>query len=65
MNNSGSGGGGAGTDTGNGTNYAGGNGGSGLVVIRYPGLPRGTGGVITSTGTYTIHTFYSSSTYVA
>jgi hypothetical protein len=53
--NSGGGGGG-----GTGTSDAGGNGGSGIVIIRYLGSARATGGSITSSGGYTIHTFTSS-----
>jgi hypothetical protein len=40
-------------------------GGSGIVVIRYAGAQRGTGGTVTSSGGYTIHTFTSSGTYTA
>ena len=36
------------------------NGNSGLVVIQYPGNQKATGGTITSSGGYTIHTFTSS-----
>lgn len=43
----------------------GGTGGSGIVVIRYAGAQRGTGGTITSSGGFTIHTFTSSGTYTA
>ena len=43
----------------------GGNGGSGIVIISYLGSQRGTGGTVTSSGGYTIHTFTSSSTYNA
>jgi hypothetical protein len=60
--NSGGGGGGGG---GSGSNYAGGNGGSGIVIITYLGSQRGTGGTVTSSGGYTIHTFTSSGTYNA
>jgi hypothetical protein len=42
-----------------------GNGGSGIVIIAYLGSQRGTGGTVTSSGGYTIHTFTSSSTYNA
>jgi hypothetical protein len=42
-----------------------GNGGSGVVIIRYLGTPRATGGTITQAGGYTIHTFTSSGTYTA
>lgn len=56
-------GGGAG---GGGTNNGPGNtGGSGVVIIRYFGPQRGTGGTITSSGGYTIHTFTTSGTFVA
>ena len=43
----------------------GGAGGSGIVIIRYLGAQRGTGGTVTSAGGYTIHTFTSSGTYTA
>ena len=55
--NTGGGGGGAAT--------TGGAGGSGVVIIAYLGSQRGTGGNITSSGGYTIHTFTSSGTYTA
>jgi hypothetical protein len=55
--NTGGGGGGGGTP--------GGNGGSGVVIIAYLGSQRGTGGTVTTSGGYTIHTFTSSSTYNA
>jgi len=44
---------------------ASGNGGSGVVIIRYLGAQKGTGGTVTSSGGYTIHTFTSSGTYTA
>lgn len=47
------------------TSIASGNGGSGIVIIRYAGAQRGTGGTVTSSGGYTIHTFTSSGTFVA
>jgi hypothetical protein len=55
-------------NTGNGGNGGagggvGGTGGSGIVIIRYLGAQRGTGGTVTSSGGYTIHTFTSSGTY--
>ena len=56
--NSGSGGGG-----GNGGGGNSGAGGSGVVIIRYVGKPKATGGTITSVGGYTIHTFTSSGTF--
>jgi len=40
-------------------------GGAGIVALRYLGTQRGTGGTITSSGGYTIHTFLTSSTYNA
>lgn len=40
-------------------------GGSGVVIIRYIGAQRGTGGTVTASGGYTIHTFTSSGTYTA
>ena len=40
-------------------------GGSGIVIISYVGSQRGTGGTVTSSGGYTIHTFTSSGTYSA
>jgi hypothetical protein len=40
-------------------------GGSGVVIIRYLGGQRGTGGTVTSSGEYTIHTFTTSGTYTA
>ena len=43
----------------------GGSGGSGVIIIRYLGSQKGQGGTVTSSGGYTIHTFTSSTTYVA
>ena len=40
-----------------GTNRIGGNGANGIVIIRYLGNPIATGGIITQSGGYTIHTF--------
>jgi len=66
--------GGANTGTGGGGNNGAtdtnkGNGGSGIVVIRYPGSQRGSGGTVTSVTikgvSYTVHTFTSSGTYTA
>jgi hypothetical protein len=48
-----------------GSGAVGANGGSGIVIIRYAGAQRGTGGTITSEGGYTIHTFTSSGTFTA
>jgi hypothetical protein len=40
-------------------------GGSGVVILRYLGTQRGSGGTVTSSGGYTIHTFTTSGTYTA
>lgn len=58
-------GGGGGGASPTGTSFAGGNGGSGVVIIAYLGSQRGTGGTVSSSGGYTIHTFTSSGTYNA
>jgi hypothetical protein len=54
---------------GGGGNFAptgsGGAGGSGIVIIRYLGAQRGTGGTVTSAGGFTYHTFTSSGTFTA
>jgi hypothetical protein len=42
---------------------SGGNGGKGVVIIRYLGAQAATGGTITSSGGYTIHTFNDSGTF--
>jgi hypothetical protein len=42
----------------------GGSGGSGIVIIRYKGPQKATGGTITTVGTETVHTFTSSGTFV-
>jgi hypothetical protein len=36
-----------------------------VVIIRYAGGQKGTGGTVTSVGGYTYHTFTSSSTFTA
>jgi hypothetical protein len=61
------GGGGGGASGGASSNPAslGGNGGSGVVIIRYLGSQRGTGGTVTFASGYTIHTFTSSGSYTA
>jgi hypothetical protein len=38
-------------------------GGSGIVIVRYLGSQRATGGTVTSDGTYTIHTFRTSGVF--
>lgn len=50
------GGGGGGTDC---ESTVAGAGGAGIVIIRYPGTPIATGGTITQSGGYTLHTFTS------
>ena len=44
--------------------YYGGAGGSGVVIVRYQGPQRATGGTITSAGGYTIHTFTGSGSFI-
>jgi hypothetical protein len=56
------GGGGGSNNSGSATNR---NGGSGIVIVRYSGVQRGSGGTVTSSGGYTYHTFNSSGTYTA
>lgn len=46
-------------------NQTGGAGGSGIFIISYAGSQRGTGGTITTSAGYTIHTFTTSGTYTA
>jgi hypothetical protein len=41
------------------------NGGSGVVIVRYSGTQRATGGTVTTVGGYTYHTFTSSGTFTA
>jgi len=41
----------------------GGNGGSGVVILRYAGGPKATGGTITQSGGYTVHTFTAGGTF--
>jgi hypothetical protein len=61
--NTGGGGGGGGyTDSGT-INGAGGAGGSGIVILRYEGSQKGSGGAVASGNGYTYHTFTSSGTY--
>lgn len=57
------GGGGGGGNAGTGANS--GAGGSGVVIIRYAGAQRGSGGTVTSSGGYTYHTFTTSGTFTA
>jgi hypothetical protein len=60
--NTGGGGGGAGYDGGSNSAGSGGNGGSGVVIISYAGAQQFGGGVVTSSGGNTIHTFTTSGT---
>ena len=59
--NRGSGGGGSGNE---GNGYPGGSGSSGIVIISYVGAQQFGGGVVTTDGTNTIHTFTTSGTLV-
>jgi hypothetical protein len=36
-----------------------------VVIIRYLGSQRGSGGTVSSAGGYTVHTFNSSGTFTA
>jgi hypothetical protein len=60
----------SGQDPANGTAYTGGgggasgNGGDGVVIIRYLGSQRATGGTVSSSGGYTIHTFTGSGSFI-
>jgi hypothetical protein len=46
-------------------NYAAGNGGAGVAIFAYPtGSMTATGGVITTSGGNTIHTFTADGTFV-
>jgi hypothetical protein len=58
--NTGGGGGGHGA-----VNTAGGAGGSGIVILRYLGSQRGSGGTVSSSGGYTYHLFTGSGTFTA
>ena len=42
---------------GGGYRYSGGNGSNGIVIVRYPGGQRATGGTVATSGGYTTHTF--------
>lgn len=62
--NRGGGGGGSSDSTWNGSAWIyGGTGGSGLVVLRYAGVPKATGGTITQVGGYAIHSFTTGGTF--
>jgi hypothetical protein len=54
-----------GTNTGNGGSAPGGTGGPGIVYVRYLGSQRGSGGTVSTVGTYTLHTFTSTGVYIA
>lgn len=64
INTGGGGGSGAGFD-GPTQSFPGGAGGSGVIILRYLGPQRASGGAITISGGYTTHTFTSSGTFVA
>jgi hypothetical protein len=36
-----------------------------VIIIRYPGSQRGTGGTVTFVGGYTYHTFTGNGTFTA
>ena len=57
-------GGGGGGSASLGTSTTSGSGGSGIVIIRYLGNQHSTGGTVTSSGGYTIHTFTGDGTFV-
>lgn len=57
--------GGGGGGAGDAPTFVGGNGGSGVVILRYSGVQRGAGGTVVTTGGFTYHTFTASGTYVA
>jgi hypothetical protein len=38
-------------------------GGSGIVIVKYAGSQRATGGTVTSAGGFTIHTYTTSGTF--
>jgi len=59
--NTGGGGGGGGFYSGEGG--VSGAGGSGIVIVRYPGPQKAKGGTVTTSGGYTIHTFTTSGTF--
>jgi hypothetical protein len=54
-----------GTNTGNGGSAPGGTGSPGVIHIRYPGSQKGTGGAVSTVGTYTLHAFTSTGIYIA
>ncbi|HEY4063691.1 MAG TPA: hypothetical protein VGM30_17405 [Puia sp.] len=61
--NTGGGGGGANSNGSSGFGLPGGNGGSGIVIIRYPGVPQATGGTVIQSGGFTYHTFTTGSVF--
>ncbi|HVS95577.1 MAG TPA: T9SS type A sorting domain-containing protein [Puia sp.] len=63
--NTGGGGGGANSNGHSGYDLPGGNGGSGIVIISYPGTPQATGGTVIQSGGNTYHVFTASGTFAA
>jgi hypothetical protein len=62
-NTGGGGGGGGHNGSGAGAVQSGSNGGSGIVIVRYPGPQKATGGTVTPVGGDTVHTFTTSGTF--
>jgi hypothetical protein len=44
---------------------AGGNGSAGIAILKYLGGQRGTGGSVSTVGSFTVHTFTGDGTYIA
>jgi hypothetical protein len=63
--NTGGGGGGSGQRNHESYTGVGGNGGSGIVVVRYLGTQRGTGGIVSTANGYTTHIFTTSGSFAA
>jgi hypothetical protein len=58
------GGGGGGSRSATSDSWNGGNGGSGIVIVRYPGSQKATGGTVTTAAGDTLHTFTGNSTFL-
>jgi len=63
--NTGGGGGGGSRGGSSSGSFSGGSGGSGIVIIRYSGTQRGTGGTVYNINGYTYHKFITSGTFTA